>query len=155
MAIHAWMIKSLPVCECYLPGADVSLPRFLHCVTHVRPERDAEGRRVGETVWFSRISGQDAAAAWEWTEARPGIVVLSDPNCMSTNVRFVGAEDVELPHVEQLVVLNRIVHGLPWQGEVCQAITVAGRETKPGPTARPARGAADVDRRATAGALRR
>ena len=80
-----------------------------------------DGFRVGATVWVLREPETLAAIAWEWAELREGVVVLSDPNSLVSNIHFVGPpiglEQVD-PIGRKRLVLNTIVHGLPWQSAV-------------------------------------
>lgn len=118
--IQAWMIKSWPTFECYLP-AQADLPtRLRHMQSHVR-DADA-GAPQGETVWLGEIEGQRAAMAWEWVEFRAGVVMLADPNSIVTNLRFVDDQQAPVAALSVLVALNRIVHGLPWQQAVCRML---------------------------------
>lgn len=80
-----------------------------------------DGFRVGATVWVLREPDTLAAIAWEWAELREGVVVLSDPNSLVSNIHFVGPP-MGLVQVDPIgrkrLVLNTIVHGLPWQSAV-------------------------------------
>jgi hypothetical protein len=122
VGIQAWMIKSWPTCEWYLPNGQTHWPTFRHAHTEVRLDRDTEGRRIGETVWCASVNGHDAGAAWEWTELAPGVVLLSNPNCVATNLHLIDSEHQSLDAVNELVVLNTFVHSLAWQEPVCAAL---------------------------------
>lgn len=122
MGIQAWMIKSWPVCQWYLHNAQSHWPAFEHANTQVRSDTDPEGRRIGETVWCANVDGQSAAAAWEWTEIAPGVVLLSNPNCVATNLHLVTPEHRTLEAINELVALNTFLHSLPWQQRVCDEI---------------------------------
>ncbi len=131
MGIQAWMIKSWPTCTWYLPNAQNLWPSFRHAHTEVRQDLDTEGRRFGETVWCAMVNGQAAAAAWEWTELAPGVVLLSNPNCLATNLHLIGEEDDQaLDHLDELVALNTLVHSLPWHIQVCSALLVDQKTRK-------------------------
>lgn len=125
MGFQAWMIKSWPVCEWYLPNSQTRWPAFQHAGTQIRPDLDGDGRRIGETFWFAEVGGIEAAAAWEWTEFQPGVVVLSNPNCVATNLQLFNADHQALHELEEIVALNSIVHSLPWREPVCAALQSA------------------------------
>jgi hypothetical protein len=122
VGVQAWMIKSWPTCEWYLPNDQNRWPALRHAHTEVRQELDGEGRRFGETVWCARVNGQAAGAAWEWTELAPGVVLLSNPNCVATNLHLFNAEHQSLDALSELVALNTFVRSLPWQATVCAAL---------------------------------
>lgn len=122
MGIHAWMIQSWPVCQWYMPDEQAQLPAFWHLNTRVREDLDEVGRRIGDTVWMAEIEGRDIAAAWEWTELAPGVVLLSDPNSLSSNLEFITEDRVPVEPMHAVVALNRITHSLPWQETVCAII---------------------------------
>jgi len=137
MGIQSWMIKSWPTLQWYLPPNPDDWPQFRHVSTQVREDRDARGRRIGDTVWLTSLEGESAGIAWEWTEFRPGVVVLSDPNSIVTNVQFLTRNNHEIETLEAAICLNRIAHVLPWQDDVC-AVLRAPRGTE-APRRTPAR----------------
>ena len=130
------MIKSWPTLEWYLPQESGPLNNFQHLCTH-SPEDviGATNTRQGETVWVGEILGQQAGLAWEWCEYRAGVVMLADPNCIVSNIRFLDAGGRALPPLAALATINRLVHGLRWQQAVCQALrsSVAANTPLPGP----------------------
>jgi hypothetical protein len=116
------MIKSWPTLEWYLPYDDSPLESFQYLDSQTRDSPAANGRRQGETVWIGSVKGHSVGLAWEWAEHRPGVLVLADPNCIVSNVRFVDEEGVPVPPLLALIALNRVVHALPWQEAVSKAI---------------------------------
>ncbi len=116
------MIKSWPTLEWYLPYEESPLETFQHLDSQTRDSTAANGHRHGETVWIGGVNGHSVGLAWEWAEFRPGVVVLADPNCIVSNVRFVDEEGVPVPPLMALIALNRVVHALPWQQAVCKAL---------------------------------
>ncbi len=122
MNVQSWMIKSWPTLEWYLPLETEPPKTFKHLCTRGREDASAANPRQGETVWLGQIMGHNAGLAWEWSEYRPGVVMLSDPNCIVSNIRFVNADGQALPPLAALATINRVVHGLRWQQAVCLAI---------------------------------
>jgi hypothetical protein len=96
-----------------------------HFATICDPYDPVQGFRAGATVWVLRERDAKAAIAWEWAELREGVVALSDPNSLLSNIQIVGAP-VGLEHVDPIgrkrLILNTIVHGLPWQSAVLRAL---------------------------------
>ena len=94
---------------------------WAHLATRCESANPVDGLRMGATIWVMRQEIVRAAIAWEWAEMRPGVLVLADPNSLVSNITFVGAPsplkalDVES---QKRLMLNMIVHGLPWQSAV-------------------------------------
>jgi len=122
VTLQSWMIKSWPPCEWYLPPDPDDWPAWWHMSTHVREDRDVNGRYIGDTVWMASVEGTNLAATWEWTELRPGVVVLSDPNSILSNVRFILDDTQRDEELAATVELNRIANVLPWQRAVCAVL---------------------------------
>lgn len=117
MEVQSWMIRSWPSVEWYLPAGPDAWPRFSHVGTQVYDHLDTEGRWFGNTVWMGRVNGQTTGAAWEWTEFRHGVVVMTDPNTIVSNLQIRNTLGLSLT-----VGLNHIAHSLPWQDAVCRTI---------------------------------
>lgn len=118
MEIQSWMIRSWPSVEWYPPALPDDWPVFSHVGTRVYDHTDAAGRCFGNTVWIGNINGHTTGAAWEWTEFRSGVVVLTDPNTIVSNIQF----KAEGGGFSDAVNLNRIAYSLPWQEAVCRVI---------------------------------
>jgi hypothetical protein len=120
------MIKSWPTVQWYLPLEADRFPAFKHLCTQVRESTLPGGKRQGETVWMGMLDGEPAGLAWEWAEARPGVVLLADPNSILSNIRFIGQPEGHSQAVQSplavVVALNRIAHQLPWQEAVCRVL---------------------------------
>lgn len=117
--IQSWMIKSWTTHECYLPPEPDGLPRFQHANTQVRDDGSSRnGLRSGDTVWIAQNDQWLAGLAWEWVEARPGVVMLADPNSIITNLMVVDIDRQMVPSLNKIVAVNQLVHALDWQNEV-------------------------------------
>ena len=119
MGLQSWMIKSWPMVEWYLPAEVAEWPAFWHMHTRVRDNGQRTSRRMGDTVWMGVIDGKSVGAAWDWSELRPGVVTLTDPNAIVSNIRFVSGEKTYQEQLVAMVCLNRLTHHLPWQQTVC------------------------------------
>ena len=119
------MVKSWPIIEWIPPREDDEWPSFLHMSTQVRQERRGAEPCAGSTVWVGSIDGAYAGLAWEWVELRPGVLMLADPNSLTTNICVLGDDGRVQDALPTAVSLNRILHQLPWQGTVNEVLTVA------------------------------
>ena len=131
MGLQSWMIKSWPIIE-WFPATPTEESRaFLHMSTQVRDEPKGAQPRAGSTVWLGIIAGQHAGLAWEWVELRPGVLMLADPNSITTNLRMVDVAGRRQDELVSTVSLNRLLHQLSWQDAVCEVIhsSQTGRRT--------------------------
>ena len=131
MGLQSWMIKSWPIIEWKLPIDMGAWPSLVHASTVTRDAGDGPlARRCGETVWIGVVDGKSIGAAWEWVELRTGVVMISDPNSILTNIRFLDENDAYQEPLRALVSMNRLTHVLPWQATV--AATLAALPEQPG-----------------------
>ncbi|MBU6259952.1 MAG: hypothetical protein KGJ30_15440 [Burkholderiales bacterium] len=140
MGVQSWMIKSWPIIDWFLPASSDHWPNFWHVNTQIRENSDASGLRAGETVWLGVVDGKSVGAAWEWSELSPGVVMLTDPNSIQSNLRFVGADRSVHDEAVAIVCLNRLAHHLPWQPAVRAMLAAAHQHpevTQERPAARP------------------
>lgn len=122
MNIQSWMIKSWATLEWYLSPESGQLPAFHHVGTQLRDDGSDSGLRAGDAVWVAQHEQWYAGLAWEWAEVKPGIVMLTDPNSIITNLQFVDEDRQPVPSLLGAVAVNRLVHALPWQRAVCAAL---------------------------------
>lgn len=152
MGLQSWMIKSWPIIEWKLPRDMGAWPALVHANTTTREMATGPAeRRCGETVWIGVVDGKSIGAAWEWVELRPGVVMISDPNMIITNIRFLDEDDAYQEYLPGVVSINRMAHVLPWQAMV--ATNLAATPEHPALPAHHARGA-EVHRRTIADQLR-
>jgi len=96
---------------------------FVHLGTRVLPDGDHPGAFVGQTLWGESTSERSAGVAWDWVQIDRGVVAIADPFGLVTNLRLLDAQGEALAPYEVAVHLNEIVHALPWQSEVCRALS--------------------------------
>ena len=77
-------------------------------------------------MWLGTVEGESIGVAWEWTELRPGVVLLADPNSIITNVRFLDMARDAKSELHALISANRIANALAWQ-EPVRAVVQAHR----------------------------
>lgn len=127
-----WAVRAWPPLLWQL-GNNNSLP-LQHLCTQVNPSEDPAFRSVGQTLWAADCQDGRAAMAWDWVELSDGVFAMADPMAIVTNLRLVDDGGELLPPLQTALHINTIVHRLPWQLAVEQAVT--------GPTPRAAAAAA-------------
>lgn len=116
-----WTLRAWPPVLCQA-GRTPAL-RFHHLATLVLNAGEHDQPRTGQTLWGSAgTGGEEAGVAWDWVQLMPGVVAMADPMSVVTNLRLVGPEGEVLTAWEAARHLNDIVHMLPWQQEVNQAL---------------------------------
>jgi hypothetical protein len=138
------MIKSWATLEWYLPLQPADLPVFDHVSTRIRDDGSPAGCRCGDTVWMALNGQQPAGLAWEWSEVRPGMVMLSDPNSIITNLQFVDEQQNQVLGLNKTVMVNRLVHALAWQAPVSALLQQAAAPAHEAEMATPARRHTDL-----------
>jgi hypothetical protein len=76
----------------------------------------------GQTLWGDSSAPQSAGVAWDWVEVQAGVVAMSDPLGLVTNLQLLDDHGEALTYVEVAVQLHQLVHALPWQSEVQRAL---------------------------------
>jgi hypothetical protein len=127
------MIKSWAMLEWYLPPESEKFPAFQHVGTQLRDDGTESGHRAGDAVWVAPQEQGCAGLAWEWTEVKPGIVMLTDPNSIVTNLQFVDDGGMPVLGLMRTIAINRLVHALPWQAAARAALQL--QQARPGPAA--------------------
>jgi hypothetical protein len=116
----AWIVYAwAPVLWQAESASDLHL---VHLGTRVLTFGDDDSPCSGQTLWGDHTDQRAAGVAWDWVELRQGVVAMSDPLGMVTNLRLVDADGSEMNQRESAVRLHHIVHALPWQSEVQRAL---------------------------------
>jgi hypothetical protein len=95
---------------------------FVHLGTRVTYTGDSRVRTAGQTLWGGPLDDGEAGLAWDWVQTTRGVVAMADPMSVVTNLRLVGDEGEVLTSLRASLYLNAMVHELPWQGAVEQAL---------------------------------
>ena len=115
-----WIVSAWPT---VLWQADAAPDlHFVHLGTRVLTEGDDRSQCVGQTLWGEASDACSAGVAWDWVQIQHGVVAMADPFGLITNLKLLDAHGEALAPYELAVHLNEIVHGLPWQTEVCRAL---------------------------------
>ena len=111
-----WSLRAWPT---LLWQADEPAPvRFYHLGTRVMPCSEMPGVASGQTMWAATGADGEAGMAWDWVQICRGVVAMTDPLAVVTNLRLVGSEGTVLNAQESARFLNELVRALPWQSEV-------------------------------------
>lgn len=95
---------------------------LVHLGTRVLTFGEDDGPCSGQTLWGDHSEARAAGVAWDWVEVRNGVVAMSDPLGMVTNLRLLDAHGDELTQTQIAMHLHQLVHALPWQSEVERAL---------------------------------
>lgn len=96
--------------------------RLQHLSTDITCSSEPHAPCRGQTLWAGDGRGREAGLAWDWVQITPGVVTLADPMSVITNLRLLGGRGQVLTALEAARYLNDIVHRLPWQTQVAQAL---------------------------------
>ena len=95
---------------------------LVHLGTRVLTFGDDDAPCSGQTLWGDHAERCSAGVAWDWVELREGVVAMSDPLGMVTNLRLLDDHGEVMSQTQMAVRLHQLVHNLPWQNEVTRAL---------------------------------
>lgn len=87
--------------------------------------KSRRGPCTGTTLWGEFSKEGDAGIAWEWIEIAKGVVAMTDPMSLVTNLQLISAEGAILPASTAALHFNQFVRKLPWQSEVRRLLMTA------------------------------
>jgi len=96
---------------------------LMHLGTKVLNFGDEGMPCTGQTLWGEETDDHSAGVAWDWVRLLPGVVAMSDPLGLVTNLKLLDDQGEALTNLEAAVRLHQLVHALPWQSEVQRALT--------------------------------
>lgn len=96
--------------------------QLVHLGTRVLNFGDEASHSSGQTLWGDDSETRAAGVAWDWVELPQGVVAMSDPLGMVTNLRLLDAHGAVLNQTQVALHLHPLVHALPWQSEVKRAL---------------------------------
>ncbi|MEP6503070.1 MAG: hypothetical protein ABJD97_07065, partial [Betaproteobacteria bacterium] len=100
-------------------------PHFVHLSTRVTNAGRQRMPCSGTTVWGGFSDDGDAGLAWDWVEIAQGVIAMSDPMSLVTNLQLVTADGDVLPAMAAALHFNQFVRRLPWQQEVQRLLKTA------------------------------
>ena len=120
MQVPAWQVANwndvcVPISEW---NESLSELRHLGTTAHVDDKED--GLRHGQAVWGIRAARDKwVGIAWDWREIRHGIVAMSDPMTVLSNLVFLDEDGEPVDAYKRILYLNNAVFSLPWQSMAC------------------------------------
>jgi hypothetical protein len=96
--------------------------QLCHLGTSVLNSGDEACLSSGQTLWGDASDRQSAGVAWDWVELQQGVVAMSDPLGLVTNLKLLDDSGEALTQIQAAVRLHQLVHCLPWQNEVQRAL---------------------------------
>jgi len=115
-ATPAWIVYAWAPVLWQASSADQR--RFVHLGTRVLTIGDETNPCTGQTLWGDPSENDPSGIAWDWVEIQDGVVAMSDPFGMITNLRLLDAQGAFFDDGQITVQLHQLVHALPWQIEV-------------------------------------
>lgn len=125
MQIPAWQIATWAEVSVSVHDWDTYATAFRHLGTTAYQYDDETGLRRGQALWAREAANDIVGLAWDWAELRPGVVAMSDPMTVLSNVLLVDEQGCPLDAFRRILCLNNSVFLLPWQQrtrEIPQAI---------------------------------
>jgi hypothetical protein len=93
-----------------------------HLGTRVLSFGDQDNPCTGQTLWGDENEVRAAGVAWDWVRIQPGVVAMSDPLGLVTNLKLLDDQGEALTNMAAAVRLHQLVYALPWQNEVQRAL---------------------------------
>lgn len=110
-------IRSASVWRAVLwPKPWVAMP-LRHLESNVDHARSRKNGWQGETIWAGSTASGQVGLAWRWLEVQPGVIALTDPTNIVSNLMVVG-DDGDVLESRRVLMLNTLVHSLHWQYQV-------------------------------------
>lgn len=127
----AWTILAMPTVLWRTPWRGL---HFEHVSTAVTSQLDALS---GDTVWTA--ANGSIALGFEWVQVMRTVVALADPMSIASNLSPVDADDSAVSESRRAMLLNRLVHEVPWQQVVAEHVRKSSRELGGGGSSSPRR----------------
>jgi hypothetical protein len=92
--------------------------RLRHLGTSVYVDERGGASPHGQVLWGTEHEGELIGIAWDWGQVVPGVVAMSDPMALLSNVVLVDDIDGPLPESTRTLHFNRAIYRLDWQRAV-------------------------------------
>ena len=126
MSVLARMLPAMPKVEWRIADDLTGIGEFSHISTTLRSGGAPSDLPRGETVWATaQDEGKAVYMTWEWVEARPGLVALSDPNMIAMNAEMLDMAGQPLDEWKVIQAKNVVAHTVPWQQLALETIREA------------------------------
>jgi hypothetical protein len=118
--IPAWIVCAwAPV---LLQASSAPQLHLVHLGTRVLTLGDEDHPCCGQTLWCDESDQCATGVAWDWVELRAGVVAMSDPMGVITNMRLLDENGSVMNQTQVAMRLHPLVHALPWQTEVSRVL---------------------------------
>jgi hypothetical protein len=115
-----------PVSTCVSRWVD-NARHFEHIGTvHAHPST-VDDLKHGQVVWGVPSGSSPVAVCWDWAEIRVGVVALSNPMTVFSNVTLLAEDGAPLTAGQTLLQLNGVIHELDWQRQLCEELSFRRR----------------------------
>ena len=121
-----WIVGTWPPLSLQLCCADEL--QFAHVHTRVWRTPNRSLPTVGQTVWAGLVADSKAGMSWDWVLLSRGSIAMADPMSVVSNLRFIREHGESVIAREAILLLNVLVHNLPWQEEVWRHLTEESRK---------------------------
>ena len=120
MQVPAWQVASWSDVCVSLTKWNESIGELRHLGTSSQIDEKENGLRYGQAVWGVRANGDEwVGIAWDWREIRAGVVAMSDPMTVLSNLVFLDEEGRPVDPFKRILHLNNAVFSLDWQAMAC------------------------------------
>jgi hypothetical protein len=120
MQVPAWQIASWNNVSVPLAEWNESIGLLCHLGTSSHIDEKESGLRYGQAVWGICARGDKwVGIAWDWREIRRGVVAMSDPMTVLSNLVFLDEAGRPVDSFKRVLHLNNAVFSLNWQAMAC------------------------------------
>lgn len=113
--MSAWALLSWPPVVWKAPWKALKLR---HLETSLDAAQADESHIRGQAVWVCESNAGLAGVAWEWIQIRGGIIALTDPMALVSNLYVVDHCSEQVTHQRRTLLLHSQLLNVDWQGEV-------------------------------------
>lgn len=108
--VIAWDLVNVPMTQ-----SEHCAAGFRHCHTATSEAASRACPREGITIWDSEFAGQRLGLAWRWVVRGHRVIAMADPMRIISNARWICADGQPASQERSVLLLNELVHSLPWQ----------------------------------------
>lgn len=120
MQVPAWQITSWIEVGVKVAEWNSSVMELRHLGTSAHVDEGDDGLHYGQSLWGCQTApDRMVGIAWDWREVRPGVVAMSDPMTVLSNVILIGEEGEPVDPFKRILHLNNAIFSLPWQAQAC------------------------------------
>lgn len=118
MSIPAWQVITWAPRRVPLADWSVMSGRLRHLGTSVYVDERGGASPHGQVLWGTERDGAMLGIAWDWGQVVPGVVAMSDPMALLSNIVLVDDIGEPLPESTRTLHFNRAIYRLDWQRAV-------------------------------------